>query len=112
MFSTLHVRGQRACVLTKARSKEAYSLPGLPLFNIMLGALFGLPVGLAAAALVRAVMYMTLSPGPALTLCQARSVGSSVCYMGAYTLGQSPVAYLFPERLAKLQQKVHLMLPM
>jgi hypothetical protein len=34
------------------QSKETYSLPGLPLFNIMLGALFGLPVGLAAAALV------------------------------------------------------------
>lgn len=55
MYSTLHVG---ACVLTKARSKEAYSLPGLPLFNIMLGALFGLPVGLAAAAIVRAVMYV------------------------------------------------------
>mmetsp|Transcript_35105 Transcript_35105/g.54857 ORF Transcript_35105/g.54857 Transcript_35105/m.54857 type:complete len:240 (-) Transcript_35105:113-832(-) len=67
--------------------KQALALPGSPLFNLLGGALFGVPVGFAVC------LFCT-------------SVGTALCYLFYATFGGPLVRRLFVEQLARLEEGV------
>ena len=69
-------------------SKQTLALPGSPLFNLLGGALFGVPVGFVVC------LFCT-------------SLGTALCYFFFHVFGGPVVRWLFLEQLVRLDQAVH-----
>ena len=69
-------------------SKQTLALPGSPLFNLLGGALFGVPVGFVVCLL-------------------CTSLGTALCYFFFHVFGGPVVRWLFLEQLVRLDQAVH-----
>merc|ERR1712216_613635 len=68
-------------------AKQAFALPGSPLFNLLGGALFGVPVGFIVCIL-------------------CTSLGTALCYFFFNVFGGPVVRWLFMDQLVRLDQAV------